>query len=79
MANDIHTPDKSENYSIRDEAPADRKADSQPWNRSRMVVEPVPSEPQGQFSDRIRVSPIDAQGRAKNRALKGWPTGTKRA
>ena len=88
MAN-IHTPDKGTNYSIRETPPADRpsQADDQPWNHSRMEIEPMPQQPEtqtqpdskGRFNDRIKVSPMDEQGRATKRALKGWPTGVKKA
>jgi hypothetical protein len=62
MANDIRTPDKSENYSIRDTAPMDRKTpsaqppplqgpapkdDSQPWNKSTMEIEPAQDSAEG--------------------------------
>jgi hypothetical protein len=90
MANNIHTPDKGSNYSIRQAPPADRptQADDQPWNHSTMEVEPMPQEapetqtqpePKGRFNDRIKVSPVDSEGRATKRALKGWPTGLKKA
>lgn len=62
--------------------------DSQPWNRSRVEVEPMPAEPEtqvtapesrGRYNDRIKVAPMDEQGRATDRALKGWPEGIKKA
>jgi hypothetical protein len=81
MANDIHTPDRGSNYSIRDTAPAD-KAD-QPWNRSRMEIEPSPETPtpeaKGRYNDRIRVSPMNDKGQATPKAVRNWPMGPKRA
>jgi hypothetical protein len=65
--------------------------DPQPWNRSQMEIEPMEPgieprkpvaseavEPRGRYSDRIKISPMDDQGRAKPRALKGWAEGLKR-
>jgi hypothetical protein len=57
-------------------------ADDQPWNKSQIVVEPAePAAPNGsgRYSDRIMVPPMDEQGRATDRALKGWPEGIKKA
>jgi hypothetical protein len=55
--------------------------DPQPWNRSRVEVEPSeePQMPEGRYSDRIKISPMDEQGRAKPRAVRNWPEGLKKA
>lgn len=84
MADDIHTPDKSANYSIRDTAPTDKGMDKgmdqQPWNKSQIEIEPAEeTKPAGQFSDRIKLSPYNKEGKAGGRALKGWPEGQKKA
>ena len=58
--------------------------DPQPWNRSHMEIEPSEDAapeapaPAGRYNDRIKISPMDDQGRAKPRALKGWAEGLKR-
>lgn len=60
-------------------APAD-----QPWNRSTMEIEPSPEmdsqiTPQGRYNDRIKISPMNEQGAATKRAVRGWPVGQKKA
>jgi hypothetical protein len=59
-----------------------KSADDQPWNRSRMIVEPAEAtpatEPQGRYNDRIKISPVDEGGAATPRAIKNWPEGLKR-
>jgi hypothetical protein len=84
---DIRTPDKSGNYGIQDVPPADKKADSQPWNKSQIEVEPAPvegpvqgpsEEPRGRFNDRIKISPMKENGAANKRAVGGWREGQKK-
>jgi len=83
VANNIHTPDKGSNYSIRQAPPADRtdsaSPDAQPWNKSTMEIEPAPTtgpeqgpqeskqEPKGRFKDRIKVSPMNEATGAANK------------
>lgn len=59
-----------------------KKPDSQPWNRSQMEIEPAEqgtqASPPGRYQDRIKVAPMDEQGRATDRALKGWPEDLKK-
>jgi hypothetical protein len=46
-----------------------------------MEIEPIPetqAAPEGRYKDRIKVAPMDDQGRATDRALKGWPEGLKK-
>lgn len=63
-----------------------KKPDSQPWNRSQMEIEPIPENqaaPQApqkpRYNDRIKISPMDEQGRATDKALSGWAEGIKKA
>jgi hypothetical protein len=85
MANDIHTPDKSGNYSLKDTPPAD-KLETGPWNKSKMEIEPAPTEgpvqgpqePKGRFSDKLKISPMNEQGAANKKAVRGWPEGQKK-
>lgn len=66
-----------------------KKPGASSGDRNRMVIEPSEDNPQspigplpapsGQYSDRIKVSPMDEQGRATGRAVKGWPEGLKKA
>ena len=79
MANGRNNPN---NPAVAKAAPAD----DQPWNRSTMEIEPLPSpeaDPQitskGRYNDRIKISPMNEQGAATKRAVKGWPEGLKKA
>ena len=58
--------------------------DLQPWNRSRMQVEPsedsptAAPEPRGRYSDRIKISPTEESGAATPRTVRNWPEGLKK-
>jgi hypothetical protein len=59
---------------------------SDPQNKSRMVIEPSLDSPQptpepspGRYNDRIKIAPMDEEGRATPRAVKNWPEGVKKA
>jgi len=61
-----------------------KKPDPQPWNKSRIEIEPapVPEAPQdskGRYNDRIKIAPTDEKGNATPRALDNWPEGLKKA
>lgn len=76
------------NQFVKKADPGTSAVDEQPWNKSRIEIEPAQAEeqaappavqgPRERFSDRIKYSPMDEQGRATDKALKGW-TGIKRA
>jgi hypothetical protein len=49
-----------------------------------MEIEPSPEmdsqiTPQGRYNDRIKISPMNEQGAATKRAVRGWPVGQKKA
>jgi hypothetical protein len=64
-------------------AVAKPSVDPQPWNKSRMEIEPSPTPetqitPQGRYEDRIKIPSMTEGGAATPRAVRGWPEGLKK-